>query len=111
SAATAPPRRGARRSCRARPAVPLPSPLTSLVELSDCLDGNRLVLRYERRRLRFAAVRRAHVIDDDALEFLGDSLALERDGLLSIDVHGRDGRFAGAGQRDAEVGELRFARP
>ena len=87
SAATAPPRRAARRSCRARPAVPLPSSsdVQRIGERSyrrPRLDGDRLVLRHERRRFRFAAIRRAHVVDDDALEFLGDALALQRDGLL-----------------------------
>src|SRR5205085_5711987 len=62
------------------------------------------------RRGGLAAVRRAHVIRDDALELLGDALALERDGLLAVDVDGRDRYLAGAGKADADVGHLRFAR-
>ncbi len=70
----------------------------------------RGLLRREVRGARFAAVGRAHVIGDDLLEFLGDALALERDGLLAVDVHRRDGHFARARQADADVGHLRFAR-
>ena len=52
-----------------------------------------------------------HVRLDDRLELFGDAIALERHGLLAIHVHGRHGLLPAAGQRDADVGELRFAGP
>src|SRR5688572_1402132 len=51
-----------------------------------------------------------HVGFDDRLELLGDALALERHGFLAVDVHRRHWDFARAGQADADVGVLRFAR-
>ncbi len=51
-----------------------------------------------------------HVVLDDGLEFLGDALALEGDGLFAIDVHRRDRHFAGTGKGDADVGVLGFTR-
>ena len=49
-------------------------------------DADPLLFGPQMGRGRFAAVGRAHVVEDDLLELLGDSLALERHGLLAIDV-------------------------
>src|SRR6202034_811053 len=50
-----------------------------------------------------------HVLLDDLLEFLGDLLALERDGLRAVLVHRCHRTLAGAWQADAEVGVLALA--
>src|SRR5688500_2381146 len=55
------------------------------------------------------AVFLADVALDDRLEFLGDALALERHGLLAVDVHRRHRHFAAARQADADMGVLRLA--
>src|SRR6185503_6095496 len=55
------------------------------------------------------AVFSADVVFDDRLEFLGDAIALERDGLFAVDVDRGDGHLAGAGKADADVRVLRFA--
>src|SRR5687768_3247753 len=65
---------------------------------SNRLDGDSLL-----------AVLLADVALDDRLEFLGDALALERHGLLAVDVHRRHRHFAGARQADADMGVLRLA--
>src|SRR6188768_100703 len=66
---------------------------------SDRLDGNAF----------FLAVVFAHVAFDDGLELLGDAPALERHGLLAVDVNRRHRHFAGARQADADVRVLGFA--
>src|SRR6185295_12520009 len=73
------------------------------------LDRDRLLaLAAAGRRPR--GVARAHVVVDDRLELLGDALALERHRLLAIHVDRGDRLLARPRQRDADVGELRFAR-
>src|SRR5688500_8653878 len=52
------------------------------------------------------AVFPADVILDDRLKLFGDAIALQRDGLRSVDVDRGDGHLAGAGQADADVGVL-----
>src|SRR5919106_4380341 len=56
------------------------------------------------------AVSLPHVCFNNCLELLGDALALERDGLGSVDVDRRDRHFAGARQADADVGVLGLTR-
>src|SRR5690606_20453461 len=56
-----------------------------------------------------APVPRLDVTVDDADELLRDVLAAQRDGFLAVDEHRCSGRFAGAGQRDADVGVLALA--
>src|SRR5688572_3042734 len=46
---------------------------------------------------------------DDRLELFRDALALERHGLLAVDIHRRHRHFAGARQADADIGMLGFA--
>src|SRR3954449_8015444 len=46
---------------------------------------------------------------DDLVEFGGDVLAAQREGLLAVDEHGRRRRLSGAGQADADVGMLALA--
>src|SRR4029077_15715635 len=77
--------------------------------LQDRLDRERFPVRLEVRPRRLATVGRAYVVEDDLLEFLGDSLALERHRLLAVDVHRCDGNLAGAWQTDADIGHLRLA--
>ena len=60
--------------------------------------------------LRAGRVVVADVVLDDRLELLGDAPALERHGLLAVDVDRRDRHLVGARQADADVGVLRFAR-
>ena len=91
---------GAARTRRCRLAIVTPTALTAIVFRA----GFRCAAR------RLAAVGRAHVVVDDRLEFLGDALALQRHRLLAIDIDRRHRRLAGAGQRNADVGELRLAR-
>ena len=59
---------------------------------------------------RFAAIGGAHVIGDNLLEFLGDRVALERHCLLTVDKHRRHRDLSRAGQTDADIRHLRFAR-
>src|SRR5918994_5388478 len=70
---------------------------------SDRLDGNAFLAGG-------GAVLVAHVAFDDGLELFRDALALERHGLAAIHVHRRHRHFAGAGQADADVRVLGFAR-
>src|SRR4029077_16851076 len=58
----------------------------------------------------FLAVVLFDVSLDDRLELLGDALALERHGLLAVDIDRRHRHFAGARQADADVGVLGFTR-
>src|SRR5262245_5917106 len=53
-----------------------------------------------------AAIPSSHVVLDDGLEFAGDIGAAQGGGLLTVDEHGGHGSFAGARQRDADVGVL-----
>src|SRR5271165_6843361 len=80
------------------------------MRLCNRLDVDRLSFRLEVGRGRLAAVGRAYVIGNDLLEFLGDRVAFEGDGLLSIDLDRGDGYLARARKADADVGHLRFAR-
>src|SRR5690606_28847302 len=50
----------------------------------------------------FPAIAPGDVLVDDADEVIGDVLAAQGHGLLAVDEHRRRGRFAGAGQRDAD---------
>src|SRR5262249_12831698 len=81
------------------------------IALAHRLQGDRPAFRIEMRGARLATEGRAHVIGDDPLEFLRDVLALERHRLLSVDIDRCDGNFPGAGERDPDVGEFRFAGP
>src|SRR5512145_793139 len=47
---------------------------------------------------------------DDGLELLGDAGTFQRNGLPAVDVDRSDRDFTGAGQADADVGVLGFAR-
>ena len=49
------------------------------------------------------------VLDHHLLEVGGDRRSAQRAELLAVDEHRRGRRFAGAGQRDADVGVLGFA--
>src|SRR4029077_6192188 len=79
------------------------------MRLRNRLDVDRWLLRLELSRGWLTAIGRAHVIGDDLLEFLGDVVAFQRDGLLPVDVDRRHGHLARARQADADVGHLRFA--
>src|SRR5678816_3397934 len=58
-----------------------------------------------------AAVLVLHVAIDNRLELLRDALALQRHGLLAVDVDRRDRHLARSRQADADVGVLRLTRP
>src|SRR5512141_2364803 len=73
--------------------------------LGDRLDGEGPALGKELRRCGLAAVLHAHVVEDDALELVGDAVTLQRDGLLPVDEHWRHRGLAGAGKRDPDVRE------
>ena len=68
------------------------------------MPGGHLLLN---NALRVTAL---DVLLDQLLEFLGNMLALERHGLGAVLVDRRDRALAGAGQADADVGLLAFAR-
>src|SRR5688500_6300899 len=65
----------------------------------ECFDGDALL-----------RVFLLHVGLDYRLEFVGESLAFQRAGLLAIDSDRGDRHFARAGQADADVRVLGFAR-
>src|SRR5690606_4824993 len=56
-----------------------------------------------------AAVPPHHVVLEDVLELLDEPLALERDRVLAVDVHGRLRLLEGARERDPDVRVLRLA--
>ena len=61
------------------------------------------------RRLRARAVALVDVVDHQRLEVGGDVGAAQGAELLAVDEHRRGRRFAGARQRDADIGVLGFA--
>src|ERR1700722_13156214 len=66
---------------------------------------------FRRRSSRDAGAEPAlDVLDDDLLEIGGDRRAAQGRGFLAVDEDRRGRRFAGAGQRNADVGVLGFAR-
>src|ERR1700722_5247272 len=56
---------------------------------------------------RYVMGRDVLIQDDDELRH--DGLAAQRHGELAVDVNGRNRLFEGAGQRDPDVGVLRFS--
>src|SRR5688572_9236915 len=66
---------------------------------SKRLDGDSLL-----------AVFLSDVAFDDRLELLRNTLAFESNRLLAVDIDRRHRHFAGAGQADADIGMLGFAR-
>ncbi len=77
-------------------------------------SGNRLDRNFLLARLYLAlytgGVVPSHVIIDQRLEFFGDAIAFQRDGLFAVDVYGRHGPFARARQRYADGGQLGLSR-
>src|ERR1043166_9016637 len=63
-----------------------------------------------RRRPRARSIPPLDVIDHKLLEIGRDGRAAQGHGLLAVDEHRRGGLFAGAWQRNADVGVLALAR-
>src|SRR4051812_45025262 len=74
------------------------------------LDGNALVRGRSAAQLAALAVGRADIFVDQRLELLGDALALQRHGLLAVDIDRRDRPLARSRQADADVRLLALAR-
>src|SRR5687767_1573482 len=80
------------------------SPISPTYAISPALGIDRGALRCVRVLAR-------DVVFDQPDEILRDVLAAQRHGFLAVDEHRRRGRFTRAGERDADVRVLRFARP
>src|SRR6266850_7522694 len=74
-------------------------------------DGESLLRRRYRtlRRLGARAITLVDIVDHQRLEVSGDGGPTQGAEFLAVDEHGRGRRFAGAGQRDADIGVLGFA--
>src|ERR1700737_4797368 len=64
---------------------------------------------FRRRWLDASAVTLLDIIDHQRLEVGGNRRSAERAEFLAVDEHRRSRSFAGAGQRDADIGVLGFA--
>src|SRR6202045_1371168 len=69
----------------------------------------KFALLLRRRRLGARAVALVDIVDHQRLEVGGDGRSAQSAELLAIHEHWRGRRFAGAGQRDADIGMLGFA--
>src|SRR5213596_225979 len=71
----------------------------------------RLLLRRVATQAPAFPISSTDVFLDQLLEFLGDPLAFQSNGLDSIHVDRRDRALAGPGEADADIGVLAFAGP